>query len=374
MLCIHQGAELYGSDRSFAQALAALRAQFPQAHITVVLAADGPLVPMLRAHCDEIVIRDLLVLRLANPLITLLKCTIGLPWYLARAWAEGLRADLVYVNTSVIADFMIAARLAPRRYIMHVREIPKPAALPVVRGFCRFSRARILFNSQATRDAYALPADQPQAVIHNGVDPVPGSAPCHPPAAFTRERPLRLALLGRINNWKGQDLLVEAVARLSPEERALLHVRIVGGVFGQATAPRDALMQAIANHVLGDTVSVEPFQDDPSEVFAWADMIAVPSRLPEPFGRVAIEAMAAGRGVLAAEHGGLVEIVRHQHSGWLFPPNDAEKLLEALRWLIAHPQTLADYGAGALEDFHRAFSTEAMSGALRKKIVRWMDW
>lgn len=374
ILCVHQGGELYGSDRSFLQAVGALRQQYPAARITVILAADGPLVALLREVSDEVRVRDLVVLRLADMVTTLLKCTVALPCYVARAWWDGRRADLVYVNTSVIADFMIAARFSPRRFILHVREIPKPKVMPVIRGFCRFSGAMILFNSQATGDAFALPASQRQAVIHNGSDPVETVPPIDLPARFSNDRPLRLTLLGRINNWKGQDLLVEALALLSVEERAKVRARIVGGVYGSSTELRDSLDRQVEGAGLQDVVSIEPFKDDPGEVYAWADANVVPSRLPEPFGRVAIEAMALGRPVIAANHGGLVEIVEDGRSGWLFPPNDAAALAGVVRSILAEPASVAERGKGALARFTRDFSTQAMSDRLRTIVSRWMGW
>lgn len=371
ILCVHQGGELYGSDRSFLQAVAALRQQYPGARITVVLAADGLLADLLREVSDEVRIRDLLVLRLANLVVTLLKCTVALPWYVARAWWDGRRADLVYVNTSVIADFMIAARLSPRRHILHVREIPKARVMPVIRAFCRFSRAMILFNSRATADAFALPATQRQAVIHNGSDPVENLPPSELPAQFSPGRPLRIAMLGRINNWKGQDLLITAVGLLPSEARARLRVRIVGGVYGGNEEPLEALHRQIAEAGLGEVVAIEPFQDDPSGVYAWADVCAVPSRLPEPFGRVAIEAMAWRKPVIVSAHGGLVEIIEDGVSGWYFPPNDAVALAAVIASLVDNPPMVADCGERALARFQQAFSTEAMATSLRGIISEW---
>lgn len=110
VLCVHQGGELYGSDRSFLASVEAIRAGWPDAHIKVVLAADGPLAALLRVMTDEVAVRDLCILRLANPLATALKSTVGLPYYVARAARDIAKADLAYINTTVIADFMIAAR------------------------------------------------------------------------------------------------------------------------------------------------------------------------------------------------------------------------------------------------------------------------
>lgn len=372
ILCVHQGGELYGSDRSFLQSVAALRQAYPNAHIHVLLAADGPLASLLDSVADEVRIRDLIVLRLARLGETLVRLTIALPWFLFKAWQDSRDADLVYVNTSVIADFMLLSRFSPRRFILHVREIPRPRMLPVVRAFCRISGARILFNSAATATAFALPRSQPQQVIHNGSDPVADPHAPAPPTRFSQERPLRLSMLGRINSWKGQDLLIDAVAMLPQETRAQVQVRIVGGVYGSDQSLRDALLHRIAENQLEDIISIEPFQDDPADIYAWSDVSIVPSLLPEPFGRVAIEAMAWARPVIVAAHGGLVEIVEDGLSGWHVPPGDAPALSRRIAAIVADPTSLPAMGMGALDRFNRAFSTAAMNNRLKRTISQWM--
>lgn len=372
ILCVHQGGELYGSDRSFLQAVETFRKAWPRAIIRVLLAADGPLRSLLLDVADAVLVRDLSVLRLASPIATAMRSTIAAPYYLARAAADIVRADLVYVNTAVIADFMLAARVAPHKVVIHAREIPKPRAIPVVRSLVRVSRAHVIFNSQATRDVMALPASQKQAVIYNGVKII-GDA-CAPalPNAFTPSRPLRVALVGRINDWKGQDLLIEAVARLPRAAQIRLRVRIVGGTFQDDPTPIEALDHAIVASTLTDVVSLEPFREDPGEVYSWADLCVVPSRLPEPFGRVAIEAMSHARSVIAAAHGGLPEIVEDGQSGWLVEPNDPAALAGALAEAIADPGVVTKRGAGALARFVEHFSAGIMSRRLQDVLESWI--
>lgn len=372
ILCVHQGGELYGSDRSFLQAVEAFRQGWPDAIIHVLLAGDGPLRPLLLDVADAVFVRDLCVLRLAKPVATSLKCTVAAPYYLARASIDILRADLVYVNTTVIADYMLAARIAPQKLVIHAREIPKSRAMPIVRSLVLGSKAHVIFNSEATREAMALPMAQPQAVIHNGVDAIAGAHEPDVPDAFTSGRPLRIALLGRINNWKGQDLLVEAIARLPRDTQVRLRARIVGSTFQNVRAPVEALEQAIAAGGLSQVVTLEPFRDDPSEVYRWADICIVPSRLPEPFGRVAIEAMAYARPVIAAAHGGLVEIVEDGRSGWLVAPNDADALAAALRQVIDDPALVTQRSVGALVRFAAHFSATTMNRRLQEVLGGWI--
>ena len=372
ILCVHQGGELYGSDRSFLQCVTAFREGWPGSQIKVILAVDGPLRAHLENVADKVVTRSLSVLRLANPLETLAKSTIACPYYIGRAAADIRAADLAYINTTVISDYMIAARFFAEKCVIHAREIPKPKALPVIGGLLKWSRAGVIFNSQATARAFALPNGQRQAVIYNGVEAANRAKPPVLGEAFGPGRTLRIAMLGRINDWKGQDLLVEALALLDDADRAKVSTRIVGSAYLDRLDPIKCLREKVSSAGLDDVVTLEPFTDDPGEVYRWSDVCIVPSRLPEPFGRVAIEAMSEARSVIASAHGGPLEIVEDGQSGWLFKPNDAADLAKCIRECIARPQLVTRRGNKALERFEALFSADILSLKIRAKIAEWV--
>ena len=278
--CVHQGYELYGSDRSFAATVAGIRDAFPSAEIDVVLPRHGPIVPLLEGAASRIIIEPLWVLRRRD-----LKrlATIGLlelPAAVLRAWSRLRRSDIVYVNTSVVADYMIAARFCTGRSVIHIHEIPDGLTLRLLRTLVRWSRADIIFNSCATRDAFALPAGSAARVIYNGV-----AGPPEPlPQSFDGSRPLRLLMLGRFSRIKGQEVLIEALGLLP--QRLRPEVRIVGGAFEDQSRAR-SLADLIAARGLADTVSLMPFTPDPGPLYRWADVVAVPlapARIARPRG------------------------------------------------------------------------------------------
>ena len=77
------------------------------------------------------------------------------------------------------------------------------------------------------------------------------------------------------------------------------------------------------------------FKDDPSTFFKKSKFTLVPSTKPEPFGRVAIESMYYSTPVIAANHGGLKEIVKDGFNGFLFEPNSIESFLECMNRVLA---------------------------------------
>jgi len=171
-------------------------------------------------------------------------------------------------------------------------------------------------------------------------------------------------MLGRINRIKGQDLLIEALAKLPRDLASRLEVRIVGGSFENDAAREAALRHAADAAGLSATVRFEAFTADPAALYRWADIVVVPSRLPESLGRVAIEAMSYARPVIAARIGGLVEIVEDGHTGWLVAPNDAGALAQVIRSALLAPEEWRSYGLRARSRFEALFAAPAVKRQL----------
>jgi glycosyltransferase involved in cell wall biosynthesis len=102
-------------------------------------------------------------------------------------------------------------------------------------------------------------------------------------------------------------------------------------------------------------------------LFEKIDVLAVPSLWHEPFGRVAIEAMAWGIPVIASRRGGLPEIVQPGVNGWLFEPDEKESLPRFLRSL--NPETCRAMRGACLERA-RAFLPEVITAQYEKLYQR----
>jgi glycosyltransferase involved in cell wall biosynthesis len=111
---------------------------------------------------------------------------------------------------------------------------------------------------------------------------------------------------------------------------------------------------------LGERLQLLGFRPDTGAVLAAADVVAVPSTRPDPFPNSALEALAAGRPVVASNAGGLPEMVRDGETGVLVPPGDHRALASALRALADDPDRRARMGASAAADVAARFSLGAM--------------
>jgi glycosyltransferase involved in cell wall biosynthesis len=170
-------------------------------------------------------------------------------------------------------------------------------------------------------------------------------------------------LAGRLTRWKGQALLIEALARhrAAGGEEAL--ILLVGDDQGR-TGYRQELEAAIAAAGLGDSVRLVGHCDDMPAAYLLADVACAPSLLPEPFGRTAVEPQAMGRPVIAAGHGGARETVANGETGWLVPPGDADAWAAALAAAIAAgPEQRRLMGRAGLERARRLYSVDAMTSA-----------
>jgi glycosyltransferase involved in cell wall biosynthesis len=361
IVCVHQGYELYGSDRCFIDSVSALRSAWPLADIEVVLPQDGSIVQPLQKLATRVTIEPLFILRRRGFAKLLALSPLHLPAALWRAARHMRRAQLVLVNTIVVLDYMLLARFFSRKTLVHVHEIPDGAKLQLFRALLAWTKAEVIFNSNATRSSYGL-RNQTQHTVYNGIT-APTVLP--PTTDYDGQRPLRLLMLGRINRIKGQDLLIEALAKLPRDVVNHLEVRIVGGTFENDDLREKSLRRAVHAAALDKTVQFEPFTRDPAALYQWADVVVMPSRLSESLGRVAIEAMSYGRAVLATRIGGLAEVVEDHVTGWLITPNDADAWSEAILRVVTRPELWRTYGEAGRLRMEAMFSTRAIDRQLQ---------
>jgi glycosyltransferase involved in cell wall biosynthesis len=186
-------------------------------------------------------------------------------------------------------------------------------------------------------------------VIPRGVDPV-----AFDPLKVSVDRIQRLAktwrlpegvpvalLPGRLTEWKGQAVLIEALALSRRNVCGVLVGSDQGRWRHTARLVRRAEALGVAErlHIVGEC-------DDMPAALMLGDVVVHASTEPEAFGRVVIEAQAMGRPVIASDLGGPVETVEHGVTGWRVPPGDPTRLAAAIEAALALP-------AAAREDLGR---------------------
>ena len=329
----------------------------------VTLAQDGPLAGDLRETGIEVIVRPLAVLRREHLHPRGMAALAAASTRDAATLAAMIRrrdVGIVHSNTSAVLSGAPAAALSRVPHVWHVREIYTgfgrawppyrhllggAAALPCVSAataapFGAHPRVRVL------RDGLAVDAARaPRAAARRALG-LPANAPV-------------IAVLGRISEWKGQDVLVRALAEPALRDRGAIGL-LAGAPWPGAPQRLDQVLSLAARLGVSDRLVLPGFRDDVTTVYGAADLIAVPSTRPDPLPGAALEAAAAGCAVIAAAHGGLPEIIRDGETGRLITPGDPAALAHAAATLLDDPAARARLGGAAATDVRARFGPERL--------------
>jgi glycosyltransferase involved in cell wall biosynthesis len=249
------------------------------------------------------------------------------------------------------------------RVLLHHHAVERDRLWPALRRSLLGADALVCISAAVARQLGGPGARV--TIVYDGLARIPERPPREPARAalgLPDER-FAVALLGRVSEWKGQDVLARALA-----EPPLAEIGAIGLVAGDAFHGRErherALAALRAELGLGERLRVLGFRDDVGPVLGAVDAVAMPSTRPEPLGNSALEAAAAGLPVVASAHGGLAEVVRDGETGRLVPPGDARALALALRELADHPEGARALGEAATRDVRARFSRERMLAEL----------
>jgi glycosyltransferase involved in cell wall biosynthesis len=267
------------------------------------------------------------------------------------------RIDLVHINNSPsysYYDWLPAARLFGVPCVTHLRGELYPITNKVVHWMsCRFDRY-IAISSYI--NGVLENADFPReriSQIEDGVDietfrlNVKRSRSEVRAALGVGTDKLLAVMAGHLRDWKGQDVVLLALAALEPEERSRIQV-----VFAGADDPHDFRFRArlddlVRTHNLSSCVQFLGGRGDVPDLMNAADLVLHASTRPEPFGLVVLEGMLLGRLVIASALGGPLQIVS-DGSGWTFDPRKPLDLAELLRRVIDNPRLAASHADAAV--------------------------
>jgi glycosyltransferase involved in cell wall biosynthesis len=295
-------------------------------------------------------------------------------WFAARIARIGERfgAEIIHANNGLDHSAILAARALQVPCIAHVRGFPSASDT-------MWSSRRELFDSGAVSCVCISHAvaeamkrvGVPSHAIHTIHNPV--SAEPYLEATRSREAvrsrhsiqptDLVVGVFGRVTAWKGQLEFLRAVEPLLAEW-SRLRIMIVGDESDAGTAAYGTQVREYCERPeLKRQVVFTGYRREVAEYYAACDIVVHCSREPEPFGRVVIEGMAAGKPVIAMNEGGPPEIITHGVDGLLVPPRDDEALRRALADLVRHPAQISALGTAAAHTIRSRFSPEASARA-----------
>jgi glycosyltransferase involved in cell wall biosynthesis len=159
----------------------------------------------------------------------------------------------------------------------------------------------------------------------------------------------RVGLVATLATWKGHELFLQTAHAL--RRHGARFYLVGGGLYTTSGSQQtvDELRRRIAELGLGEQVGIVRFQRNIAPAFAALDIVVHASTKPEPFGRVVAEGMSAGRAVVAAASGGVLEQVEDGKTGLLFPMGDLEGLTRQLQRLLESRTLRERLGAAAAQ-------------------------
>ncbi len=249
--------------------------------------------------------------------------------------------DLIYANTpKALVVGAIAGLISRRPLVFHLHDILSldhfsSANRRLMVSLCNRFASRVIAVSQASLTSFIEAGGRPEigVRIYNGFQPEDygSEKQQHNTAQQLRDRfGLRdrfvIGHFSRLSPWKGQHILIDALAQCSTDVTAVL---VGDALFGEQDYVQ-ALHSQVARLGLSDRVHFLGFRSDVVSLMTMCDLITHTSTAAEPFGRVIVEAMLCGKPTIAAQAGGVLEIVESGVTGWLVPPGDAQRLAETI--------------------------------------------
>ncbi|ESU29995.1 Glycosyl transferase, group 1 [Flavobacterium limnosediminis JC2902] len=382
ILIVHQSSELYGSDKTLLLFLKYLNKE--QFYPVVILPTEGPLLTELQKLNLDVYVMPVIKLHrkmfvFKNLFLTVIQTVRSIKQL--KKLDGKYKFDLVYSNTLAVLLGYLYARFSGKKHLWHVHEIIRSPKI-VTSLFLLLLKSKAnhftIYNSFATanywEDHFPLPKRENYSVVHNGVE----SDKLDQHSSLSKEirkdffdvnDEIVIGLVGRINKWKGQELLLNVFNSLLNKHNGIRLV-FVGSPPPKLEVYLEDLKNKISALKREEFVKIIPFRDKIGEIWKAIDIAVVPSTEPEPFGLVAVEAMFAKKPVVASNHGGLTEIVENGESGFLVEPNNVEEFVEAIEKLILNKNLRIQMGERGHQRAEKMFSVKSYVDSIQEVLLR----
>lgn len=251
--------------------------------------------------------------------------------------------DLIYANTQkALVVGALASLLTRRPLVYHLHDILStdhfsPSNLRLAVTLANQFATQVIATSEAARDAFVAAGGEAArtTVIYNGFDPTLYQCPADADqirAQLGWQDRFVVGHFSRLSPWKGQHILLAALAHCPEHVTAVF---VGDALYGEQNYVQE-LHQQVEALGLQERVRFLGFRPDVVNLMYACDAIAHTSTAPEPLGRVVVEAMLCGRPVIAAQAGGITELMESGHSGYLVSPGDVIALATAITHCQSH--------------------------------------
>jgi lipopolysaccharide heptosyltransferase II len=174
-----------------------------------------------------------------------------------------------------------------------------------------------------------------------------------------RGKEFNVGIIGRITPLKGHLFFIKAMAKVA---RAVpnLKIWIVGDAPSSRQAYKEQIQVLVRRLGLDHCTEFLGTQKNIPEILSHLDLVVLATTTHEAFGRVIVEAQAAGVPVVATEVGGVVDIIEHNRTGLLVAPADPQGMADAVLKIFKDPQLGREFAEAAYKKVKEKYNVELM--------------
>lgn len=365
ILYLHAGAEMYGADKILLELVTGLdKTKFRP---VVILPTNG----ILRKKLEEAKIQvhvipyPILRRKYFNPkgiidyASNYRKQSDAIMKYLKD---NNIKVDIIHVNTLAVLEGIRLKKKLKAPLYWHIHEIiTHPQAVNKFLCWCvnRYADKAIVVSGPVKQHLISNGVKAEKiVVIHNGIDSNVFSPDVNSDYLYDEwkipKNAIKVGMIGRVNNWKGQNDFLDALAPLLNEFDDL-YLFVVGSAFeGQEWRIKE-LKQKIASLPHSDRIIFSEFRKDNYAVEHFFDILILPSTSPDPLPTVVLESMGCGRAVIGYAHGGVTEMVKDGYNGLLVDPLNKIALQKSVKSCISQ-KTYKRFGINSRRRLVEKFS------------------
>ena len=341
ILYLHAGAEMYGADKILLELVTGLdKTKFRP---VVILPTNG----VLRKKLDEAKIQvhvipyPILRRKYFNPkgIINYVSSYRNQSDAIIKYLKDNnIKVDIIHVNTLAVLEGIRLKKKLKAPLYWHIHEIiTHPQAVNKFLCWCvnRYADKAIVVSGPVKQHLISNGVKAKKiVVIHNGIDSNVFSPAVNSDYLYDEwkipKNAIKVGMIGRVNNWKGQNDFLDALAPLLNEFDDL-YLFVVGSAFEGQEWRIEELKQKIASFPHSDRIIFSEFRKDNYAVEHFFDILILPSTSPDPLPTVVLESMGCGRAVIGYAHGGVTEMVKDGYNGRLVEPLNKKSLQVAVK-------------------------------------------
>ena len=381
ILVLHVVSDMYGSSKVLLQAVTALKASGHK--VCVVVSEKGPLTDALALEGIETKIIRLGILRRRYLNVLGLLNRIGVltrAFFALKKLCKQNQIDIIYTNTAPVIIGGILSKFTGIKNVWHLHEILEPSSF-MHRFFGWLINAtaqKVIVVSDAVYNNWAGRIDASKMIkVYNGFEASDINVDVNVGANASADlrdqlnlnnNTVLVGMVGRVNLIKGQFYFIQ-IAAAAKAAGLNCHFVMIGDAYKGYEYLYPQLESQITTLSLQNTITNLYYQPNAASLIQQLDIFVLPSIKPDSFPVVILEAMAAGKPVIATNQGGAQEQIDDCVTGFLVPINDATIAAQKLGVLVNNPDMRTQMGQAGTKKLQEQFSLATFNKNIVDQIV-----